>query len=292
MNTSIKLNQNIISEKNKPFIIAEIGNNHNGSIKIAKELIDKAAECGASSVKFQTKDIETAFTKELLDKNYENENSFGKTYREHKQALELDIEQIKDLKNYSEKKGLTFFSTAFDIVSLKKLESIGQEIHKISSFHVTDLQLIEAVCKTNKPIIISTGMSTIDEIDQAVNLIKKNGNNFVVLHCVSSYPTKIDDMNLKVILTLKNRYDSLVGYSGHETSVNIAPSTVLYGACVIERHFTLDRSMKGPDHAASLEPAGLELLVKRSNALHSAMGSSEKKVLDVEIQNRLKFRGY
>ena len=135
-------------------------------------------------------------------------------------------------------------------------------------------------------------MSTIEEIDKAVHLIKQHGNQLVVLHCISSYPTKTVDINLKVILTLKERYNCLVGYSGHETNVNIAPSTVLYGSCVIERHFTLDRSMKGPDHAASLESTGLELLVKRSNALHSAMGTSEKKVLESEVKNRLKFRGY
>lgn len=292
MTNIIKLKNHSISESNEPFIIAEIGNNHNGSMDTAKKLIDEAKTCGASSVKFQTKDIETAFAQDLLNKEYNNSNSFGQTYREHKQALELDLDQIKELKIYSEKKNLTFFSTAFDTISLEKLESINQEIHKISSFHVTDLKLIEAVCLTKKPIIMSTGMSTIEEIDKAVDLIKQHGNELVVLHCISSYPTKTEDMNLKVLLTLKDKYKCLVGYSGHETNVNIAPSTVLYGACVIERHFTLDRSMKGPDHAASLEPAGLDLLVKRSNSLFTAMGSGEKKVLDSELQNRLKFRGY
>lgn len=292
MSHEINLKHNIISEKSPPFIIAEIGNNHNGSMDIAKELIIKAKECGASSVKFQTKDIETAFTQDLLNKDYDNDNSFGKTYREHKEALELNIEQIQELKTFSEKINLTFFSTAFDIISLNKLESIDQEIHKISSFHVTDLNLIEAVCKTKKPIIMSTGMSTIEEIDHAVKLINNYGNQLVILHCVSSYPTQLKDMNLKVILTLKDRYNCLIGYSGHETSVNIAPSTVLYGSCVIERHFTLDRTMKGPDHAASLEPPGLALLVKRSNSLHTALGSNEKKVLESEKPNRLKFRGY
>ena len=141
----IKLNNCIISENNYPFIIAEIGNNHNGDMTIAKKLIDEAQKCGVNAVKFQTKDIETAFPQELLNKNYEGPNSFGKTYREHKQVLELSLNQLKELKEYSEKKNLIFFSTPFDIKSLENLDKLKMEIYKISSFHVTDLNLIEAI---------------------------------------------------------------------------------------------------------------------------------------------------
>lgn len=288
----IKLKNFTISENDLPFIIAEIGNNHNGEIEIAKKLIDEAYKSGVSAVKFQTKDIEAAFPQELLNKTYSGENSFGKTYREHKQALELSINQLKELKEYAEKKNLVFFSTPFDTNSLQKLAALDMEILKISSFHVTDLNLVEAVAKTNKPLIMSTGMSTLEEIDIAVDILKKNNCEYLLMHCVSSYPTKIEDINLGVIKTLRKRYNCLVGYSGHETSANIAPSAVLYNACAIERHFTLDRSMKGPDHALSLEPSGMNILVKRSNALFIAKGSEEKIVTQSELVTRKKFRGY
>lgn len=288
----IQLKNIKISEKDKPFIIAEIGNNHNGEMEIAKKLIDEAHKCGVSAVKFQTKDIETAFPQELLNKNYEGPNSFGKTYREHKQVLELSFSQLEELKNYSEKKNLVFFSTPFDLKSLKELVSLDLEIFKISSFHVTDLDLIKAVSQTNKPIIISTGMSTIEEIDEAVKILENYKTKYLIMHCVSSYPAKPEDLNLKAINTLRDRYKCLVGYSGHESSANIAPSVIMYNACAIERHFTLDRTMKGPDHALSLEPAGMDILVKRSNLLFSARGDGEKTVKESELKARKKFRGY
>ena len=187
---------------------------------------------------------------------------------------------------------MIFFSTPFDIKSLNDLISLDLEIFKISSFHVTDLKLVEAVSKTKKPVIISTGMSTIEEIDNAVNILEKNGCKYLMMHCVSSYPAKPEDLNLKAITTLREKYGCLVGYSGHESSANIAPSVILYDACAIERHFTLDRTMKGPDHALSLEPAGMDILVKRSNLLFKAKGNGNKIVQNSELKARKKFRGY
>ena len=288
----IKLSNCIISENNYPFIIAEIGNNHNGDITIAKKLIDEAQKCGVNAVKFQTKDIETAFPQELLNKNYEGPNSFGKTYREHKQVLELSLNQLKELKEYSEKKNLIFFSTPFDIKSLENLDKLKMEIYKISSFHVTDLNLIEAIASKKKPVIMSTGMSTLEEIDAAVKILNKHNCEYLIMHCVSSYPADPKDLNLRAINVLRSRYSCLVGYSGHETSANIAPSVVLFNACAIERHFTLDRAMKGPDHALSLSPSGMDILVKRSKMLFDARGREEKFVTDSELKARKKFRGY
>jgi len=288
----IKLSNFTISEDNYPFIIAEIGNNHNGDMKIAKKLIDEAQKCNASAVKFQTKDIETAFPQELLNKNYEGPNSFGKTYREHKQVLELSLEKLAELKKYSEDRNLIFFSTPFDLKSLDNLEKLDQEIYKISSFHVTDLKLVEAIANKKKPVIMSTGMSTIEEIDIAVEILNKHKCKYLIMHCVSSYPTDPKDLNLRAINVLRKRYDCLVGYSGHEVSPNIAPSVVMYNACAIERHFTLDRAMKGPDHALSLEPTGLNLLVTRSKTLFDAKGKEEKSVQESELKARKKFRGY
>ena len=288
----IKLSNCVISEENYPFIIAEIGNNHNGDMTIAKKLIDEAQKCNASAVKFQTKDIETAFPQELLNKNYEGPNSFGKTYREHKQVLELSLDNLAILKKYSEERNLIFFSTPFDLKSLASLEKLDMEIYKISSFHVTDLKLVEAIANKKKPVIMSTGMSTIEEIDAAVEILNKYNCKYLIMHCVSSYPTNPKDLNLRAINVLRKRYDCLVGYSGHETSPNIAPSVVMYNACAIERHFTLDRAMKGPDHALSLEPTGMDVLVKRSKTLFDAKGKEEKSVQESELKARKKFRGY
>jgi len=289
----IKINENkTIGEKEEPFIIAEIGNNHNGSLDTAKKLIESAKESGADAVKFQVKNIEKSFAKELLDSPYVNENSFGKTYREHKMALEFSEEQMKQLYDFAAKIDIICFSTPFDTDSVDMLERIGNSIYKISSFHVTDLNLIKYVCQTKKPIIISTGMSTIEEIDKAIELIKKYTKDFVIMHCVSCYPTEDEDVNLNVIPTLKNRYNCPVGYSGHERGIAITASTVLLGSCAIERHFTLDRTMKGPDHASSVEPIGLNDIVTRSKKIFNAMGTSEKNVLDCELKNRKKFRGY
>ena len=289
----IKINENkMIGENETPFIIAEIGNNHNGNLDTAKELIKTAKEAGADAVKFQVKNIEKSFSKELLDSTYVNENSFGKTYREHKMALEFSEEQMKELYDFASKMSIICFSTPFDIDSVDMLERIGNPIYKISSFHVTDLKLIEYVCQTKKPIIISTGMSTIEEIDKAVELIKKFTKDFIIMHCVSCYPTEDKDVNLNIIPTLKNRYNCPIGYSGHERGIAITASTVLLGCCVIERHFTLDRTMKGPDHASSVEPIGLNDIVTRSKKFFNAMGTSKKDVLDCELKNRKKFRGY
>ena len=289
----IKINENkTIGENEYPFIIAEIGNNHNGNLDTAMKLIESAKESGADAVKFQVKNIEKSFAKDLLDSPYVNENSFGKTYREHKMALEFSEEQMKQLYDFAAKIDIICFSTPFDTDSVDMLERIGNSIYKISSFHVTDLNLIKYVCQTKKPIIISTGMSTIEEIDKAIELIKKYTKDFVIMHCVSCYPTEDEDVNLNVIPTLKNRYNCPVGYSGHERGIAITASTVLLGSCAIERHFTLDRTMKGPDHASSVEPIGLNDIVTRSKKIFNAMGTSEKEVLDCELKNRKKFRGY
>jgi len=281
-----------ISENSDPFIIAEIGSNHNGSIEIAKLLIDQAVDAGVSAVKFQVKEIELAFTKEQLDKPYNGKNSFGNTYREHKQALEFSSDDLKTVFEYCKSKEIICFATPFDTISLEKLELLDNPIYKISSFHVTDLDLIKAICKTGKPIIMSTGMSTVEEIDKAFELITSYEIPLVVLHCVSSYPTEISDINLSVISSLKERYNCLVGYSGHEKGIVICTQSIAYGASVIERHFTLDRTMKGTDHVMSVEPSGMSLIVKRSKYLKKAHGNPSIVVADCELTTRLKNRGY
>tara|TARA_Y100000588_G_C14268672_1_gene931217 strand:- start:2476 stop:3360 length:885 start_codon:yes stop_codon:yes gene_type:complete len=275
-----------------PFIIAEVGNNHNGRMDLAIQLVKAAAAANADAVKLQTKNPETAFRKELLDMPYEHENSFGATYREHKHAIELTEQQTVELYELAQSLGLIAFSTPFDVDSVDMLERIGQPIYKISSFHVTDLQLIEKVCETGKPVIMSTGMSSWDEIDKGVEVIRRFTDNFVLMQCTSSYPADLPDLNLSAIPAIQERYQCQVGYSGHERGVGVGPGAVLLGARVIERHFTMDRTLKGPDHAASLEPRGLDLLVKRSMNYWQAVGTPNKEIQESELANRLKFRGY
>ena len=285
-------NNRKIGLNHPPFIIAEIGNNHNGKMDLAIQLVKAAADANADAIKLQTKNPETAFRKELLDMPCLNENSFGATYREHKYAIELTQDQTAELYELADSLGLIAFSTPFDVDSVDMLEKIGQPIYKISSFHVTDLKLIEKVCNTGKPLIMSTGMSSWEEIDTAVEIIRKFTDHFVLMQCTSSYPAELEDLNLSAIPAIQKRYQCQVGYSGHERGVGVGPGAVLLGASVIERHFTMDRTLKGPDHAASLEPRGLDLLVKRSNNYWKALGAPKKEIQDSELANRLKFRGY
>jgi len=292
MNKVCLSDNRFVGKDELPFVIAEIGNNHNGDIELAKKMIKICKGIDVDAVKFQVKDIETAFPKELLDKPYEGPNSFGKTYREHKQALEFSKEQLKIIYDYAKTLDILCFSTPFDIKSLNLLEELNNQIYKISSFHVTDLELIKAVSKTSKPIIMSTGMSSIEEIDKAVQTIRNFHDKLIILQCTSCYPTEDKDINLKVIPFLQDRYNCPVGYSSHEKGVGITAASVALGATIIERHFTLDRTMKGPDHASSVEPSGMELVIKRSKRMFTALGSGEKRVLDSELVNRKKFRGY
>ena len=289
----IEISDNRSVGKNElPFIIAEIGNNHNGNLDLAKEMLKICKKINVDAVKFQVKDIETAFSKELLDKPYAGPNSFGKTYREHKEALEFSKDELKVIYDYARELGIICFATPFDVKSVNVLEELDNPIYKISSFHVTDLELIESIAKTSKPIILSTGMSSIEEIDVAVKKIREFHDKLIILQCTSCYPTEDEDVNLRVIPTLEKRYECPIGFSSHERGVAITSASVAMGATIIERHFTLDRTMKGPDHASSIEETGMELVVKRAKRLFTALGSNEKKVLDSELDNRKKFRGY
>lgn len=287
-----KIGKKWIGEGYPAFIVAEIGNNHNGDIQMAFTLIDKAIECKADAVKFQVKNIEKAFSPELLDSQYSGHNSFGSTYREHKHALELSHDEYRSVKDYTEKKGIVFFATPFDIDSLEFLKSIDVPVFKIASFHVTNSALIRAVCKAGKPVIVSTGMSSIEEIDKAVSILKEEGVDFALLQCTSSYPTNDEDVHLAVIAELKQRYNCVVGYSGHDRGITIPAASVCFGGKIIEKHFTLDRTLKGPDHAASLEVKGLAGLVERTRLIETAIGSPNKQVSECERKNLKKFRGF
>lgn len=285
-----KIGDRWLGEGYPVFIIAEIGNNHNGDISIAKKLIEKACECKVDAVKFQVKNIEKAFPVELLDSPYTGHNSFGKTYREHKEFLEFSHNQYIELKEYAEKNKIIFLATPFDEDSLWFLHQIDVPALKIASFHLNRDDLLAKAVETKRPILLSTGMSNEEEVDHAYQLLKNLNAQFALLQCTSSYPTDDEDVHLAVIGEYKRKYDVVVGYSGHERGISIAASSIFFGAKIIEKHFTLDRTMKGPDHAASLEYKGLSGLVERVRLLEKCIGSPHKRLLECEKQNCKKFR--
>lgn len=285
----VKIGSKLVGDTHPCYIVAEIGNNHNGEFEIAKKLIETAEECGANAVKFQKRDISALMTKELKNQPYIKYDSFGNTYGEHRAKLELSEDEWCRLSNFAKKLGIDFYATPFDFRSADFLDKLGVPCFKIGSFDVTNLPLIDYICKKGKPVILSTGMCTWEELDEAVEVIRKNGNDFILLHCVSAYPHDNELSNLRLIWKLKERYQVPVGYSGHEKSgFVVSLGARMMGACMIERHFTLDRTMRGPDHAASLEPKGLAELVKNVRKLEEAMGDGVKRILDIELPQRMK----
>lgn len=270
------------------FIIAEIGLNHNGDIDIAKKLIDRAKECGVDAVKFQKRDIDSILTKQTLEQPYDKWYAFGKSYGDHRKALELSENDFIELQEYSKNKNIIFFASPWDKKSADFLESINVPLFKIASADLTNLPLIEHIAKFRKPMIISTGMSNINEVKENVDLISNYINEIILMHSVSTYPSEIKELNLRNIITLKEIFKCPVGYSGHEKGISLSEASVVLGACCIERHFTLDRTMKGPDHAASLEPQGLFKLVRDIRNIEIALGSYEKVIQERENDIRMK----
>ena len=258
------------------FIVAEVGQNHNGDINIAKRLIDICAVAKVNAVKFTKRDLGWELTKEMYNMPYINENSFGETYGEHREFLELSKEEYIELYKYTYDKGLLPFVTACDPPSVDIFEEIGNEVYKIASRDLTNLPLIEYIAKLNKPMILSTGMATYEDIDEAVNIISKYHDKYAILHCTSEYPTKVEDVNLRVIPTLIKKYNTLIGLSDHTPGILTAALSIPLGAKIIEKHITLSRAMKGTDQAASLEPEGVMKLVKYIRDAEKALGRSEK----------------
>lgn len=258
------------------YIIAEIGQNHNGSVVIAKKLIDMAVESGANAVKFQKRDIPSELTKEAFNKPYDNPNSFGKTYGEHRIALELNEEQHRELKEYANARGITYFVTPTDIPSVEMMERLDVPFYKVASRDLTNLPLLERLSKTNKPIIISTGMATMEEIEDAVNTLGKNRKDIIILQCISQYPADLERVNLKVMKTLRNKFNKITGYSDHTTGIIAALTASILSAAVIEKHITLNKAMKGSDHAGSAEKEEFTKLIKYIKDARKTIGDGIK----------------
>lgn len=266
-----------VGEAHPTFFIGEIGINHNGDIDLAKQLIKMGKDCGCDCVKFQKRTVSRILTKEGLNKPYDNDRSFGKTYGEHKKFLEFTQEEFCELKEYADEIGILFTASGWDEDSIDLLDELGIPFFKMASADLTNFPLLEHTAKKGKPMIISTGMADMETVKKAYDLVSRFNNRIILMQCTSSYPTPIEDINLNVITTYKREFpNAIIGYSGHENGISISLAAVVMGASVVERHFTLSRTMKGGDHAASLEKTGLEKLIRDIHTFEVAKGSFTK----------------
>jgi sialic acid synthase SpsE len=291
MKTKLELpNQKYIGETEMPYIIAEAGINHNGNIDIAKELIRQASLNGADAIKFQKRTIDEMYIKSFLDEPYYKSYAFGNTYGEHKKKLEFSDEQYLELQDYACQLKIDFLVSAFDFTSFEFVEKqLNVPIHKVASPFITHYPLLKQVALYGKPMILSTGMHTFEEIKASVNYVKKFNDQIVLFQATTLYPCPDNEVNLNVLKMFKEKLNVLVGYSSHDNGVILPAVSVALGACVIEKHFTLDRTMVGPDHIASVEPRGLELIVKYCKSAHNGLGTPEKNLQESEKVQRIKY---
>jgi sialic acid synthase SpsE len=271
------------------YVIAEVGLNHNGSVEIAKQLIDVAYGASVDAVKFQKRTVDKLAVKDALDAIDNRFPEFGGTYREIREHLEFDLNQYIELRQYTESKGLNFIVTAFDEDAVDFLLKAGVENFKLASHSLTNYGLLQYLAKYKKPTILSTGMAELEEIDRAVELFTLCNAPLSLMHCVSAYPTPLDECNIKMMKNLKQRYGLTTGYSGHEIGYLPSVVAVAMGAQLIERHYTLDKSMTGFDHKISLDPNELASMVKDIRLVNQIQGTGEKYVSETEWITRKKY---
>jgi len=284
----MKLGNRKLTKDSNAYIIAEIGINHNGNIDIAKKLIDVAKKAGCDAVKFQKRNPDVCVPEK--QKSIMRETPWGYiSYLDYKYKVEFEKEEYDIIDEYCKKNEIHWFASPWDVDSVNFLSQYDIPALKVPSASLNDKELLLAMAKTNIPIIISTGMSTQNEVDEAVSILKDS--QLAVLHCVSTYPTQTNELNLNVIKTFQSKYPNLIiGYSGHETGLSTTYAAVAMGAKIIERHITLDRSMWGTDHSASIEPHGLKTLVSNIRDIESALGDGIKTVTPGEVPIREKLR--
>jgi N-acetylneuraminate synthase/sialic acid synthase len=272
-----------ISDDTDCWVIAEIGHNHQGKLDQCKELFLRAKQCGAHAVKLQKRDNRSLFTRAAYDRPYDNENSFGKTYGEHRERLEFDREQYLELKKYAAELGITFFSTAFDVKSADFLAELDMPAYKIASGDLRNIPLLQHVARIGRPMIVSTGGGTMEDVRRAYDAIMPINRQLAILQCTAGYPPAWDELNLRVIETFRNEFrDIVIGLSSHDSGIAMGPVAYMLGARVIEKHFTLNRAMKGTDHAFSLESPGLRRLCRDLQRTRLALGDGVKRTYDSE----------
>jgi N,N'-diacetyllegionaminate synthase len=281
---TIKVGEREIGRNHPCFVIAEAGVNHNGSLDLARKLVDAAAEASADAVKFQTFKAEGVMLPTAPKAKYQEKSTgAGETQFEMVQRLELPLEAFRELSEYSKSRGILFLSTPFDAESIDYLTGLDVPAFKVPSGEAINHLFLEQIAAQGKPIILSTGMCSLLEVDEAVRLLQDAGaNELALLHCVSNYPADPADANLRAMLTMEQAFGVPVGYSDHTPGIDVAGAAVALGACIIEKHFTLDRKLPGPDHQASLEPDELAAMVRSIRTIEEALGSGEKRAVASE----------
>lgn len=285
---NVRIGSHVIGEGLASYVIGEIGLNHNGDVEIAKRLIDVAADAGVQAVKFQKRTPEISTPAHMRD--VPRETPWGTmSYLEYRYRVEFDRDQYVEVGDHATLRGLDWFASPWDVPAVEFLEDLNVVAHKVASASVTDLELLRALAATGKPIILSTGMSTLPQIDAAVEVL--GTERLVLLHATSTYPMPAEEANLRMMATLRDRFPGVpVGYSGHEPGLQISLAAVALGATAVERHITLDRTMWGSDHAASLEPTGLQHLVRDIRIIETAMGDGIKRIMPGEEAPMAKLR--
>ena len=279
----------VISDDSPAYVIAEIGHNHQGSLQTAKELFAAASDCGLAAVKLQKRDNRSLFTREMFDKPYDNENSFGATYGEHREALEFGRAEYTELQADAQRLNVTFFATAFDFASADFLAELNTPAYKISSGDLKNTPLLRHVARVGKPMIVSTGGGTMEDVQRAYDTVMPINPRLCLMQCTSGYPADSAELDLRVIATFREQFPGVViGYSGHDNGIAMPVAAYMLGARIIEKHFTLNRSMKGTDHSFSLEPVGMKKMIRDLHRVRLALGDGRKKVYASEAGPLLK----
>ena len=283
MRRELVIDGHVVDDESECFVIAEVGHNHQGDMAKARELVRQAKDCGAAAVKLQKRDNKSLYTREMYDQPYDHENSFGPTYGAHREALEFGWSQYKELQAYARELGLSLFATAFDFPSANFLAELDVPVFKIASGDVRNIPLILHVARHQKPLIVSCGGATMDDVRRVYDAVMPVNPRLALLQCTCSYPCEFSELDLGVIPTLRAQFpDIVIGYSGHDNGIAMAVAAYVLGARIVEKHFTLNRAMKGTDHAFSLEPIGLRKMVRDLNRVRVAVGDGQKKVYPSE----------
>ena len=273
----------VINDDNDCYVIAEIGHNHQGSVETAMEMFQAAKYCGVNAVKLQKRDNRSLFTTKKFNQPYANQNSYGATYGEHRMALELGRDEYTTLKKFAAELGLMMFATAFDIPSVDFLEEIDLSAYKVASGDLKSTPLLKYIAETGKPIIISTGGASLEDVQRACDTVMPINEQLAILQCTANYPTWAENMNLRVITTYRGLFpNNVIGLSDHQSGIAMAVVAYTLGARIVEKHFTLNRAWKGTDHAFSLEPIGLRKLMRDLQRARHAFGDGIKRPLEIE----------
>jgi N-acetylneuraminate synthase/sialic acid synthase len=280
---TLTIGKHQIGDTTQCYVIAEIGHNHQGSLEKARELFREAKLAGAHCVKLQKRDNRGLYTRAAYDKPYDNENSFGATYGEHREFLEFGLHEYRALQTYAQELGLDFFATAFDFASADFLAGLDVPAYKIASGDLKSTPLLKHVASFGKPVVISTGGALLEDVQRAYDAIMPINAQLAILQCTAGYPAAFEELDLRVITTYRDRFpNAVIGFSSHDNGIAMPVAAYILGARIVEKHFTLNRAMKGTDHAFSLEPVGLRKMVRDLERTHKAMGNGIKKLYESE----------